>query len=719
MKKYRVGIDVGGTFTDAVVVDNETYQLVGQVKVPTTHDDIHGVSAGIVKALDKLMDEYQIAAEQITFIAHGTTQATNALLEGDVSKVGVVTMGKGIEGWKSKIDTNMGKIEIAEGKFLNTSNHYINSTKNIQTEMRNVCQKIKNEGLDSVVISEAFSVDNPENEESCAAIARKQGLQATASHDVSKLYGLKVRTRTAVVNASILPRMMETADMTESSIKRANIKSPLMIMRCDGGVMTIDEVRTRPILTILSGPAAGVAGALMYEKLTDGIFLEVGGTSTDISCVKDGNVVLKYSSIGGHKTYLNSLDVRTVGIGGGSMVRIDSHHKITDVGPRSAHIAALDYEVFANAEDIQNPVLKAISPLPGDPTYAYIECSNGKEYSLTLTGAANICGYIPEDDYAHGNLEAAIKAWEPLAKAMNLSVKATAEMVLDLSAKRNGEVVSQMIKDYGLLHEEITMVGGGGGASSVVPHLANKLGVNFKIAENASVISPIGVALALVRDMVERTVTDPTEQDIMSIRKEAIQMAINSGATEDSIEVKIEIDSQQNKLRAIATGATELRSKTLGGRKKTEQELKEIVADNLKQSVNQINICGKNDYFTVLSSTRQKKHLLFFRKEYTPVRVVDYEGVIRLQKVNSTVVTTPLSKWKSTVDHLIAENIVYGDGGEEIPNIYIIDDARIIDLSGMRDASQILSLCEAELKASSGKSDLIVICTLTTENQRG
>ncbi len=112
-----------------------------------------------------------------------------------------------------------------------------------------------------MVVTEAFSVDDPANENTVMDICNKKGIPASAGNDVSKLYGLKVRTRTAVINGSILPRMLEVANMTESSIKNADIKAPLMVMRCDGGVMTVDEVRNRPILTILSGPAAGVAGS--------------------------------------------------------------------------------------------------------------------------------------------------------------------------------------------------------------------------------------------------------------------------------------------------------------------------------------------------------------------------------------------------------------------------------------------------------------------------
>ncbi len=118
---------------------------------------------------------------------------------------------------------------------------------------------------------------------------------------------------------------------------------------------------------------------------------EVGGTSTDISCVKDGKVMIKYAEVGGHKTYLNSLDVRTVGIGGGSMVEVKDG-KACDTGPRSAHIAGLDYEVFTDADKIQNPRLVPVSPMPGDPEYASIECDNGVRVCLYHVRRCQHCG---------------------------------------------------------------------------------------------------------------------------------------------------------------------------------------------------------------------------------------------------------------------------------------------------------------------------------------
>ncbi|HHW56888.1 MAG TPA: hydantoinase/oxoprolinase family protein, partial [Clostridia bacterium] len=320
--KVRIGIDVGGTFTDAVAIDNDTYELIGTIKVPTTHTAKEGVAKGIIEALIKLMKEHNIDPEDVLFIAHGTTQATNALLEGDVVPVGIISAGRGIEGIKVKSDTNIQDIELAPGKILKIANQYIELEDEFEKNVEMKIEDFKRQEIGAIVAAQAFSVDDPTIEDKIVDIVEQKGLPATATHEITKLYGLKIRTRTAAINACILPKMIETANMTEDSVKKSGIKAPLMIMRGDGGVMNIAEVRKRPILTLLSGPAAGVAGALMYEKISDGIFLEVGGTSTDISAIKTGKVMVNYAEIGGHKTYLNSLDVRTVGIAGGSMVRL-------------------------------------------------------------------------------------------------------------------------------------------------------------------------------------------------------------------------------------------------------------------------------------------------------------------------------------------------------------------------------------------------------------
>lgn len=710
--KVRIGIDVGGTFTDAVAIDNDTYEVIGVVKTPTTHDAKEGVAAGIIQVLHKVMEQCHIAPEDVVFIAHGTTQATNALLEGDVAKVGVITLGQGLQGAKSKGDTSIGDIELAPGKFLRSENCYVDtSAADLDNAIRQALDELKGRGCTSFVAAEAFSVDDPTRENRTVELCREASLPGTATNDISKLYGLKIRTRTAVVNASIMPKMLEAATMTDESIKAANIESPLMVMRCDGGVMTVDEVRNRPILTILSGPAAGVAGALMYEKLTDGIFFEVGGTSTDISCVKDGKVMIRYAEVGGHKTYLNSLDVRTVGIGGGSMVEI-KNGKAVNTGPRSAHIAGLEYEVYTPAEKIVDPKLVSVRPMEGDPEYACIECAGGVRVALTMAGAANLAGFVRPEDYAYGNVEAARKAWQPLADNMGCTVEEAARKVLDYAAAKNSKVAAQLLKDYDMDPRHTVFVGGGGGAAAVVPHLAQTMGHKSYIAKNAPVISTIGVALAMVRDMVERSVTNPTEEDIISVRREAELKAIQNGAAPGTVEVSVEVDTQRNIVRAVAVGATEMRSKDRLNQKLDQDKLLDIVAENLDAPRADLKVAAQNGVMYAVQYTKVEKKLFgLMKKSSNQLRLIDEEGVIRLQKNNAWVRQTTVGQWEKDLAWILEELTEYNDGGTNLPNVYVVLGKRIIDLSGLQSPEQITSLGNVELAGCRQEESLILAAT--------
>lgn len=633
--KVRIGIDVGGTFTDVAIINNETFELIGTEKIPTTHFAENGVAAGIIEVLQRALKKYNVRPEDVVFIAHGTTQATNALLEGDVAKVGVLTLGTGIEGAKSKTDTKMGRIELAAGKGLITENEYVDTKSvNFDNEIAQAIERLKKQSCEAIVAAEAFSVDKPENENKVVAKGKEIDLPSTATNEISKLYGLKVRTRTAVANASIMPKMLQTANMTAQSILDAGIDAKLMIMRCDGGVMTIDEVRNRPILTILSGPAAGVAGALMYEKLTDGLFLEVGGTSTDISCVKDGRVMVQYAQIGGHKTFLTSLDVRTVGIGGGSMVQI-KNNKITETGPRSAHIAGLAYEVYTEEDQIKDPVLKTVRPTESDPEYAYIECSNGKKFAITLAGAA----------------------------------------------------------------------------STAVPHLAKMMGHQTRNAKNAPVISTIGVALAMVRDMVERTIVNPTQEDILAVRREAEMKVVEAGANPATVEVVVEVDTKSNLVRATAIGSTELRTKNLGQKKLTEEEVIAIAAENMQLPAESVKIAASNGSAYAAVGEIITKKFGFLKKKTKVMRIIDDEGVIRLQKRAAEVRTAGGSNWPQVVRALVDDMTEYGDGGEEIPCTYMIYGKRIIVLTGLATIENMISVARTELAGMGADETVMIVCT--------
>ena len=549
-RKIRIGIDVGGTFTHAVALDHQSYEVIAHAVTPTTHSSRYSVSEGIIKTFQDVLVQTGAAPEDVVFVAHSTTQATNALLEGDVAKVGVVGMGRGLEAIKAKTDTMIADIPLNESKALHTAHSFLNTDPKefTQAKINQVIEELRKKGCSVIVASEAFGVDDPHREDMVTSLAQQLGLPATASHEISQLYGLKVRTRTAVINASILPKMTQTADMTNESIQRSGITAPLMIMRSDGGVMDIQQMRKRPILTLLSGPAAGIAAALMYANVSDGIFLEVGGTSTDISVIHNGKAMVKSASVGGHSTFLKTLDSRTVGIGGGSMIRIDSAGQVRDVGPRSAHIAGLTYLAFAEPEELQDarPVLAA--PIEGDPPdHLMMENPAGKRFAVTLTDAAMMAGAVQPSDYAFGNLENVRLCFDKLSEEYGQPPQAFAEAVLDKAIQRVDATVQALLQDYQLDPKLLSLVGGGGGCTTVVPWLSRHTGIRYVIADKAEVISAIGAAMAMLRDTVARTVIDPTPEDIAAIRRQAVDSLISMGAAPDSIEVQMEIDQQKSR----------------------------------------------------------------------------------------------------------------------------------------------------------------------------
>lgn len=706
-KKVRIGIDVGGTFTDAVVIDANTYEVLAKRKIPTTHSE--GVAHGVVEIISALMKENQIAPEDVTFIAHGTTQATNALLEGDVAQVGIVGMATGVDARGAKGETNIGDIELAPGKYLKSYHTFIDSKALSEEAITGAVRTLRDQGAQVIVASEAFSVDDPENELRVTALAESEGLYSTGGHEISQLYGLKMRTRTAVVNASLIPKMMETANMTETAVRDTKIKSDLMIMRCDGGVMSIEEVRKRPILTMLSGLAAGVAGALMYEKVSDGVFFEAGGTSVDISVIKNGKVMIKYAQVGGHKTYLQSLDVRTLGVAGGSMIRVRDG-RVVDVGPRSAHIAGKEYECFAREGAITSGTVQLIRPRADDPCeYAVLAAQDGAEYAYTLAGAANLLGYVPQDDYARGVDTSNAAAWEVLGRYLQCSGQDAARQVVDLAMAKLSEVVEDLIAEYELDRKFITLVGGGGSGAVIVNALAEKMGVKCKMAKNAPYISTIGVALAMVREQMERTIANPTDEDIKRIRADILEKIVRSGAKEETVDIAIEIDAQKNILRAIATGATELRQKNLGAADLSQEQLAQIAAESLGTDTGHLRYAGGTGRWSLFEGDLQKKLLGFIKVKQKAVAVTDREGVVRLRKERANYLIFSKGQQAQTFNRFLEENTTYSDANATIPKVFLFYKEKMLDLTGMQTAEQLYSILDVETEMLGPEEQLLAI----------
>jgi N-methylhydantoinase A/oxoprolinase/acetone carboxylase beta subunit len=649
-RRIRVGIDVGGTFTKAVAIDMSTGSIIGKSTLPTTHKSNEGVATGILQALSDVMNKFEIQNSEVELISHSTTQAVNALLEGDTAKVGIIGMGVKLE--KSNIikRTHIKNI-ILDGngnKYIETCYRYLDTSTYLDEEkVRLLILELVREGAKALVISEAYGVDDPSNEDYVENIARSsiaggdaKNVPVIAAHDLTGIYGLEIRTMTAVINASILPKAANTAKFVEHAVREKlgiSNNTSIKVMKGDGGVTGIDAFETKPILTVLSGPAASVAGALLHLRVLNGVFVEVGGTSTNVCIIKDGKPKVNYATIVQHPTCIRSLDVRVVNVAGGSIVMLSSDkRKILDVGPRSAHIAGLEYSCFADPYELKEGALIRFRPEIEDDSalkhststfesdiisgkqsmiYAVIKgrCQtkgSGKEgnererfFAITTTCAANALGLLSDDDYAKGNTESAKIALSILAKEIGTTTENAAKQILDIATDKIVHIMNPMLKEYALTynrprgfllsrkgnnddsaHDEgnktnnsFVLVGGGGGASVLVPHLAKRLNVNCRKADHAEVISSIGVAAAMIHEELERTVdVNPKPEEVSKLMDEVKDLALAKGALPESITIHSEYVSDRSVLRVAATGNMSLDIGTTNSREIGEHEADDI-----------------------------------------------------------------------------------------------------------------------------------------------
>ncbi len=695
----RVGIDVGGTHTKAVAIDNVTHEIIGKASVSTTHHAKEGVALGVVQAFTKCLEEHGIKPDDVVFIAHSTTQATNALLEGDVAHVGVLGILRGgIEDLFSKKQMKCGDIELGSNKKIPVTYATI-KRKDLSPEA--IVEKMnwfKEQGVTTLVTSVPFGVDHPEDEEMVAKIAAKLSMPVTMASKITKLYGLSRRTKTAAINASILPKMFQTATSTEDSVKSTGVKSPLMIVRGDGGVMDLNEMKKTPILTMLSGPAASVMGALMYLRVSNGIYFEVGGTSTNIGVIKNGRPTIDYSTVGGHKTYVTSLDITVLGVAGGSMVRAGAEG-IIDVGPRSAHIAGMDYSAFTE-KDIKEPRLELFSPTEGDPAdYVAIRLQDGNLITITTTCAANALGLLTPEEYSYGNVEQASKAMKPLADYLKLSVEETARQILDKAFEKIQPVILELGEKYKLDKSQMTLIGVGGGAASLLKYSAEKMNMKYSIPKHAEVISSIGVALAMVRNVVERMIPNPSLADIRQIKMEALDGAIASGASPESVEVHLEIDSTTSKVTAIATGSTEVKTTDLL-KACTMEEAKGMASEDMGLSRGDVELVESNEYFFVFQSKKERE---------PAIRILDSKGFIKVQRANGDVRKVLAKDYETILKKMWNDLAVYKSDSVLRPDFYLLAGTRLMDFSLGSDLEQLKLLISESMDDVPEDETIIVI----------
>ncbi|HKX21055.1 MAG TPA: hydantoinase/oxoprolinase family protein [Nitrososphaeraceae archaeon] len=703
MSRVRIGVDVGGTFTKSVAIDMNTGKIIGKVTVPTSHFSEEGVSTGIVESLIKLIRREHISESDIELISHSTTQAVNALLEGDTTKVGIIGMGVNLE--KSDIvkRTNLGNVKLGPNKYLETCYRFLDTSKFLdKEEILQIIKELKEEGAKVIIVSEAYGVDDPSNE---LYVMERSDLPATAGHELTGIYGLEIRTLTAAINASILLKAIGTAKYVEKAVRQQKISAPITIMKGDGGVTDMNTFKTKPILTVLSGPAASVAGALLHLRILNGIFIEVGGTSTNICIIKNGKPEVKYVTIMDHPTCIKSLDVRVVGIAGGSLVRW-SGKKITDVGPRSAHISGLKYSCFAEPQDLEGGQIVTFMPKKGDPIdYIGIEVGAGKRFAITTTCAANALGHIPDNDYAKGNQKSAQLALSILGKRLGMDMEEIATKILEISTTKILQTIRTLMREYRLKDEKFVLIGGGGGASVLVPMLAAKLNCQYRIADNSEVISSIGVCTASIREEREKIISNPSPDEISSFIQEVEKIAISKGALPESISTQSEYINEKSLLRVTVYGNMNLDVGS-NDRKEIDDEEAEILACELfgiNEGVQRI--YDMKDYYIFACEIHKKK--LFLKSKKQPVLVLDKYGHVKISVENADIYSGSPLELKEKIQSLIGDHGLSKD--ELAPQIHIVDGKRILDFSGLSSTAHVIKAVTEELdKTVNNQVTLIV-----------
>ncbi len=664
----RIGIDVGGTFTKGVALDAVSGEIFSRARVATTHRAAEGVVAGVLRVLEELLVTLP-PGKPVALVAHATTQATNALLEGDMAHVGLLALGPAAEERLIRRRTQLSELRLAGGRPLALSWAFVPSdAPDVDERVRAVAAAWRVEGVESAAVSQAFAVDDPALERHAAALLREAGLPATGGSELTGVYGLEMRSSTAAINASILPTMLRTAEHVERALERTLPGVPLLVVRGDGGAVDLQGLREAPIHTVVSGPAASLAGAILYHGVTDGILFEVGGTSTNIGAIKAGRPVMKHMTVMDFPTALRAADIRIAGVAGGSLLRL-SNRRIEEVGPRSAHIAGLPYASLADPAALEGAHLERIAPRPGDPAdYAVVAAAGGR-FAITPTCAANALGRLPADDPGHRPAEAARTALAPLARALGAGTDELALAILEAGAEKLTRTVRAVADDHDL--RGTRLYGGGGAARVLGPVVAARLGMDFECVPEPDIISSIGAALTMIRVERERNagIDDPTIGDLLL--REVEGEAVRLGADPARLQSEVHYLPEERLLRAVAFGAHPVD----GHRGDLDDEVLRTLARQ-QLGGGPCELRYRSPALVVLSAERLERRL-FSRVLRHPVVAMDRRGARLLELDDATTLT-------GTPGEVLAALEARLDGGTA-PQAHAVTPRRLIDCGHLSD----------------------------------
>jgi N-methylhydantoinase A/oxoprolinase/acetone carboxylase beta subunit len=328
-----LGLDTGGTYTDAVLW-SEQRGVIAKAKSLTTR---HDLSVGISGAVKRIMAETSVAPADIRLVSMSTTLATNALVEGQGGRIALIMVGF------SKVDLEKADLGTALGSdpvvFIPGGHDVYGRAQPFDTSVLSEALPQLTREVTGFAICAYFAVRNPEHEIAVRDLVRREtGLTVTCSHELSaKLNGPR-RALTTVLNARLIAMIDRLVAATEGFLDGSGIHAPLMVVRGDGALVSAAFARHRPIETILSGPAASLVGARYMTGLDNAIVSDIGGTTTDVAVLDKGRPRLdpNGATVGGFRTMVEAVAMHTFGLGGDSEVSLDDNAMVPGIklGPR-------------------------------------------------------------------------------------------------------------------------------------------------------------------------------------------------------------------------------------------------------------------------------------------------------------------------------------------------------------------------------------------------
>jgi N-methylhydantoinase A len=452
---YRLGVDVGGTFTDLLLFDDQTGASF-KTKVPSTPDD---PSRAVVSGTRDICEIASLAPGDIDYFLHGTTVATNAVLEGKGARVGlIVTEGYrqimqiarsylpgGLAAWIVwPKPTPMAALEDTV-EVSGRIDAYGNEIRPVDTaQVEAALRKLAEQDVQAITICLMNSYVNGAHERQIAEIAAKvfTDLNISMSHEILPEMFEYERALTTVANSAVQPVVGAYVSNLESELRKMGMQGQLNLLRSDGGLMSATKAQTAPVNLLMSGPAGGVTGALWVAKgagFKNILTLDVGGTSTDVALIEDSQPRLVRNTDVGHLSVrASSLDVKTVGAGGGSIAHVPELTGALRVGPESA------------------------GAVPGPACYS----KGGEE--PTVTDANVVLGYLPEELLGGAfklDREAANTAVQKVADALGLDVYSAAAGIIDIVNENMFGALRMISVQQGYDPRDFALMGFGGAGS--------------------------------------------------------------------------------------------------------------------------------------------------------------------------------------------------------------------------------------------------------------